>query len=123
VAVPEEHLATDLLAANAQVVLVEPRRVRDRAIELNDEEAALAEALATTWGSHPPTRSPRPTATRPVTRVPRLHLPFDRLLRSSTAPVLSLVNAPESPSTPAVVTRGFEPVAVTPPAWRARSRP
>ena len=113
--VPEEHLATDLLAANAQVVLVEPRRVRDRAIELNDEEAALAEALATTWGVAPADEEPTTDGDEAGhSRFPRLHLPFDRLLRSSTAPVLSLVNAPESPSTPAVVTRGFEPVAGDP---------
>ena len=35
----------------AQVVLVEPRRIRDRAVQLLDEEAALAETLAATWGA------------------------------------------------------------------------
>ena len=36
-----------------------PRRVRDRAVELYDEEGALAEALATTWGAPARTATPR----------------------------------------------------------------
>ena len=56
----------------AQVLLVEPRRLRDRAAELLDEEAALAEVLAGTWGAEPDA-------------LDRLTLPFDRLLASSTA--------------------------------------
>ena len=44
-------LVTDLLGDDALVVLVEPRRVRDRAGELLDEEAALAEALAIDLGT------------------------------------------------------------------------
>ncbi|HEY3811431.1 MAG TPA: transcription-repair coupling factor, partial [Acidimicrobiales bacterium] len=47
----EEHLLVDLLPANALVLLVEPRRMRDRAAELLDEEAALAGTLAQTWGA------------------------------------------------------------------------
>ncbi len=47
----EEHLLVDLLPANALVVLVEPRRMRDRAEELLDEEASLAGTLAQTWGA------------------------------------------------------------------------
>ena len=45
-----EELVCDLLGDDALVVLVEPRRVRDRAGELLEEEAALADALASTWG-------------------------------------------------------------------------
>jgi len=55
----EEHLFTDLLDARSRVVLVEPRRLRDRATELLDEEIALSESLATTWGCRPLT-SPKP---------------------------------------------------------------
>ena len=47
---PQEDLLPDLLPPGAQVVLVEPRRIRDRAVQLLDEEAALAETLALTWG-------------------------------------------------------------------------
>ena len=62
----------------AQVLLVEPRRLRDRAAELLDEEAALAEVLAGTWGAEPDA-------------LDRLTLPFDRLLASSTALVTNVL--------------------------------
>ena len=48
---PRQDLLPDLLPAGSQVVLVEPRRIRDRAVQLLDEEAALAETLAMTWGA------------------------------------------------------------------------
>ena len=48
---PREDLLPDLLPPGSQVVLVEPRRIRDRAVQLLDEEAALAETLALTWGA------------------------------------------------------------------------
>ena len=63
-----EELLCDLLGDDALVVLVEPRRVRDRAGELLDEESALADALAATWGLDDGADAPR------------LHVPFDRLL-------------------------------------------
>ena len=70
----EEHLLPDLLPPSALVALVEPRRLRDRAQELLDEEAALAQTLATTWGA-------------PIddAGTPRLSLPFDRLLAHTKA--------------------------------------
>ena len=46
----DEVLVPDLLEAGDRVILVDPRRMRDRAVELVDEEAALAESLAVTWG-------------------------------------------------------------------------
>jgi transcription-repair coupling factor (superfamily II helicase) len=110
---PAEHLLTDLLPPAAQVVLVEPRRVRDRAVELVDEEAALADTLAATWGATPGVES----AGGPEgagERFPRLYLPYDRLLAESSAPVLSLVSVAEGPATPAVTVRGFDPVAGDP---------
>jgi transcription-repair coupling factor (superfamily II helicase) len=98
---PEEDLLPDLLPAGSQVVLVEPRRVRDRAVQLLDEEAALAEALALTWGVADPSGA----------GFPRLHLPFDRLLQASQAGVLALPTVPDGPGTPAMTVRGFPPVA------------
>ena len=62
---PEEVVLPDLLADDAQVVLVEPRRVRDRAVEVYDEEGALAETLAATWGLAPRPATRRPPARRP----------------------------------------------------------
>ncbi len=93
----EEHLLSDLLGPGAQVVLVEPRRIRDRAAELLDEEAALAASLAQTWGADPE-------------NLPRLHLPFDRILAHTTAPVWSVTPAPEGPSTPSVAATGWDPL-------------
>src|SRR5262249_14217741 len=46
-----EHLLSDLLPAAALMLVCEPRRLRDRAQELLDDEASLASALATTWGA------------------------------------------------------------------------
>ena len=94
-----DEVACDLLGEGAQVVLVEPRRIRDRAADLLDEEAALAEALAGTWGL---AEGDEP---------PRLHLPFDRLLARTPAAVLSLTPAAEGPGVPTVESRGWEPIA------------
>jgi transcription-repair coupling factor (superfamily II helicase) len=93
-----EHVVFDLVGAASQVVVVEPRRMRDRAAELLDEEAALAATLATTWG------------VASDTAFPRLHLPFDRLLAHTQAPVLSMTSAPERPGAPALNATGWDPV-------------
>ncbi len=96
--VDTEELVCDLLGDDAVVVLVEPRRVRDRAGELLDEEAALADALASTWG---------PEAGEGA---PRLHVPFDRLLTGTGAGVVSLVPTAEGPDIPLIESRGWEPI-------------
>ena len=101
---PQEDLLPDLLPPGAQVVLVEPRRIRDRAVQLLDEEAALAETLALTWG----------VADGSHDAFPRLHLPFARLLQQSKAGVLAVPTAPEGPGTQALTVRGFSPVAGDP---------
>ncbi|PLS76214.1 MAG: transcription-repair coupling factor [Actinobacteria bacterium] len=95
-----EHLLSDLIGADAQVLLVEPRRMRDRAAELLDEEAALADTLAGTWGA----------ATGERGGFPPLHLPFDRLLAHTTAPAWSITPAPEGPGSPVVTAFGWDPV-------------
>ena len=93
-----EELITDLLGDDALVVLVEPRRVRDRAGELLDEESALADALAGTWGLEAGDGAPR------------LHVAFDRLLTGTSAGVVSLVPTAEGPDIPLVESRGWEPI-------------
>ena len=64
-----ERLLTDVLPDAAKVVLVEPRRMRDRAVDLLAEEDDLAKALASTWSATPTSRSPastrRPTRSWP----------------------------------------------------------
>ena len=96
-----EELLTDGLGAEDTVVLVEPRRLRDRALELGDEEEALVAALVETWAGD-------------ADAVERdhltLHVGFDRLLADCGAPTLLLPTIAESPSTPQVATRGIEQV-------------
>ena len=66
--VDADELLTDVLPTSAKVLLVEPRRMRDRAIDLLAEEDDLAKALASTWERDPD---------KPF---PRLHAEPDRLL-------------------------------------------
>ena len=47
--VEEELVIGDLLPKDALVLLIDPKRLRDRSAELTDDEAALAKSLATTW--------------------------------------------------------------------------
>ena len=94
--VHDEHLLADLLGSGSQVVLVEPRRMRDRAAELGEEETALATTLAQTWGADV------------GERFPSLYLPFDRLLAHTRAPVWSITTAPEGPEGAAVTARGWD---------------
>ncbi len=91
-------LLTDVLPDTAKVVLVEPRRIRDRAADLIAEEDDLAKALASTWE-------------RPAdVPFPRLHAEPDRLL-ANTGSFWSIDSAPESPDTPVVEASGWGPVA------------
>ena len=93
----DERLLPDLLPVDAVVLLCEPRRMRDRAQELLDEEAALAAALAPTWGAR-------------GASFPQLSLPFDRLLAHTKAPATNVLTAPEGPDTPFLAATGFDPV-------------
>jgi len=97
----DETILVDLLAASSQVVLAEPRRLRDRAVEVYEEEGALTETLAATWGE----REPEADA------LPRLHVGFDRLLARSTASVLSMPTVAEGPDVPTVAGHGLPPAA------------
>jgi transcription-repair coupling factor (superfamily II helicase) len=93
-----EELITDLLVDDALVVMIEPGRVRDRAGELLDEESALADALASTWGLNEGSGAPR------------LHVPFDRLLADTDASVVSVVPTSMGPDVPLIESRGWEPI-------------
>ncbi len=97
---PDEVLPTDLLGRGALVVLTEPRRLRDRAVEVVDEEGALTETLASTWGE---TDGSGP--------LPRLHLSYDRLLAATDASVLAMPTVADSPDVPALAARGVGTVA------------
>jgi transcription-repair coupling factor (superfamily II helicase) len=93
----DERTLIDLLPGDAQILLVEPRRMRDRAAELLEEEAALATTLASTWGAG-------------GERFPRLHVAYDRLLAETEAPAWTVTGAPEGPRTVMVAATGWDPV-------------
>ena len=96
----EERILTDVLPDDARIVLVEPRRMRDRAADLLAEEDDLARALATTW------------ARNAEQQFPRLHVDMDRLLAGAAgASALSVVPTPEAPDSPAVPASSWGPVA------------
>ena len=109
--VGSEQVLPDMIGDDGRVVLVDPRRMRDRASELNDDEAALADALAVTWGvvegAHDSGHA----------RFPRLHVAYDRLLARCRAPVLSVLAVAEGPKTPAVGAKAWEPLLGDRAAW------
>jgi len=105
-----EHLLPDLLPDTALVLLVEPKRMRDRAQDLLNEEAALAGALAATWGAVG------------ELELPRLSLDFERLLAHTGAGAVSVLATPEGPDTPRVAATAFDPVAVDTDALARRLR-
>jgi transcription-repair coupling factor (superfamily II helicase) len=93
----EDVLLTDVLPETAKVVLIEPRRMRDRATDLLAEEADLARTLASTW------------ARDPDKEFPRLHAEPDELLARVGA-FWTIDSTPESPDTPMVEATGWGPV-------------
>ena len=95
--VDQDRLITDVLPATAKVILIEPRRMRDRATELLAEEDDLAKALASTW------------ARDPDKQFPRLHASPDHLL-ADVGTFWTIDSAPESPNTPVVSASGWGPV-------------
>ena len=90
----------DRLGPSAQIVLVEPRRMRDRAGELIDEEVALAGALAQTWNA----------TGHDGSTFPRLHAGFDRVLQDTAAPAWHITAVPEGPETTVVQAQAWDPV-------------
>ncbi len=95
----EEIVLVDLLPPTAQIVLIEPRRIRDRARDVAAEEHDLARALAKAW-QVPENQE-----------LPALHVPFDRLLAHTDAPAWSVTTVPESPNVATVLAAGWNPVA------------
>ncbi len=91
-----EHVLFDLVGRDAQILLVEARRMRDRAAELLDEEKALAASLSSTWGAS-------------GEAFPQLHLPFDRLLAHTDAPVATVAAVAEGPGTAMITATGWDP--------------
>ncbi|MGI9029102.1 MAG: transcription-repair coupling factor, partial [Ilumatobacteraceae bacterium] len=123
-----EQLLTDVLPDRAKVLLVEPRRMRDRAIDLLAEEDDLAKALASTWERDAATPFPRlhadpqrllsgPADGRgpefgpegPVRHGGADTRSAGRIMNGLDAP-WTMDSAPESPDTPIVEASGWGPV-------------
>jgi transcription-repair coupling factor (superfamily II helicase) len=98
--VDREHVLFDLLPSDAQIILVEPKRLRDRAADILAEEADLARTLAKTWGA----------VAHGTSEFPSLHMPFDRLLAHTDAPAWTMTVAPEGPSVTTIQAMGWDPV-------------
>ena len=88
-------LLPDLVPGDGAVVLVEPRRLSDRADEILAEEEDLAAGLAKTWSTD-------------AAGMPRLHGGFDGLLDGVSAPVWMLPTAPDSPGTQILTASGWD---------------
>ncbi len=92
-----EHALLDLLGEDGLVLLVEPRRLRDRVADVLAEEVDLGATLARTWGLDD------------EVDLPRLHVDLDRLLAHTDAPTWSVAAVPDSPDTPVVAASGWAP--------------
>jgi transcription-repair coupling factor (superfamily II helicase) len=97
-----EHLLTDLVSPDALVLLVEPRRMRDRVNDLIAEEDSLARTLAQTWGA---------AAAGDDAGFPKLSLPFERLLAHTSAATWTVLGAPDGPATPSISGTTFDGTA------------
>ena len=94
----EARTIVDLLPEGGQVILVEPRRMRDRAADLLAEEADLEATLATTW------------EVGEDRSFPQLHAAFDGLLTGSSLPVWTMTVTPDGPDVATVAATGWNPV-------------
>ncbi len=90
-------LVTDVLPEEAKVVLVEPRRMRDRAGDLLAEEDDLARTLAGTWARD---------ADR---RFPRLHATTEEVLGTHQQ-MWTISSTATGPDAPVVAASGWGPV-------------
>jgi len=99
---PDAELLADTLGPSATVALIEPRRLRDRAVDLLEEERALVTTLLATWSDGEQGEDGASSSDG------GLHLEFDRLLEKFTGTVLSLPAIAESPVTPQLGLKNFE---------------
>ena len=98
--VEREVVLFDLVPADAQVILVEPKRLRDRAADIAAEETDLARTLANTWGAD----------LAEDEAFPSLHVAFDRLLAHTNAPAWTVTVAPESHDVTTIQAMGWDTV-------------
>jgi transcription-repair coupling factor (superfamily II helicase) len=90
--------------ADVRFVFVEPRRIRDRGVEILVEEADIASALATTWGRDPAGDD-----------FPRLHASPDTVLADTGAvPTYHLLAAADTGSAKSVNASAWGPITNDP---------
>ena len=90
----DDKVLTDVCSQNAamHMVLIEPRRMRDRARDLIAEEDDLARALASTWSRDPDQK------------YPRLHSEIEAFLKNTKAEsIISLSPVADSPQAASIV--------------------
>ena len=91
-----DEILTDHITDDAVIVLVEPRRMNDRARDLLAEEDDLARALATSW------------ARDENVAFPRLHVDSERLLpKDQRIPTVSFVPTSENVDGPSIPASGW----------------
>ncbi|CAN5759417.1 transcription-repair coupling factor [soil metagenome] len=96
--VDDHRTIVDLLPDGSQVLLVEPRRLRDRAEDLVAEEADLARSLARTW------------EVGDDRTFPELHAPFAEMFADTGLAVWTVTVTPEGPDVATVAATGWNPV-------------
>lgn len=95
--VNDDVVLPDLLSEDAWVILVEPRRIRDRAADIEAEEADLAVSLSRTWDVD-------------ADDLHRLHVPYDRLLARTNVPILTVLGVADRPGIATVAASAWAPV-------------
>ncbi|MCU1355270.1 MAG: mfd [Acidimicrobiales bacterium] len=96
--VDDQRTIVDLMPDGGQVLVVEPRRLRDRAEDLLAEEADLARSLARTW------------EVGDDREFPRLHETFGELFTHVDLPVWTMTVTPDGPDVATVAAMGWNPV-------------
>ncbi len=92
--VDQATLLPDLLPPEGRVILVDPRRCRDRTDDILAEERDLSITLARTWNAGDDLDA-------------TLHVPFDRLLSECGTPVWHLPAVPDAPDVARVGATGW----------------
>ncbi|MCB0978031.1 MAG: transcription-repair coupling factor, partial [Acidimicrobiales bacterium] len=94
----DERTIVDLIPEGGLALVVEPRRLRDRAADLLAEEEDLARTLARTWEvGHD-------------RGFPQLHAAFDTLFSAASLPVWTVTVTPDGPDVATVAATGWNPV-------------
>ena len=104
-----DELLTDHVGDDALIVMLEPRRMSDRARDLLAEEDDLARALATSW------------ARDENVSFPRLHVEAERLFNDGKrTPTISVVPTSESVDGPSIPASGWGPIVHEPTSFIRR---